>query len=117
MLLSSILSLTEASTFDHTNQVHINIDSASEIEIPQDEETGKFTKTYNPSGGFTTTPCDPVSQKFLKYSEEIARTGGAILEIGAAFGVTSLQVLAKGTAVYCNDIDAKGSVANSWTSE
>lgn len=107
MLLSSILSLTEASTLDHTNQVHINIDSASEIEMPQDEETGKFTKTYNPSGGFTTTPCDPVSQKFLKYSEEIARTGGAILEIGAAFGVTSLQALAKGATVYCNDIDAK----------
>lgn len=105
--LLSILSTAKKTILDHNNHVYIDIDSASEIELPQEEETGKFTKTYNPSGGFTTTPCDPVSQKFLKYSEEIARTGGAILEIGAAFGATSLQALTKGATVYCNDIDAK----------
>lgn len=105
--LLSLSFTMEEFIFDDANQVFIDIASTSKIELPQCEKTGEFTKTYNPAGGFTTTPCDPVSKSFLEYTEEISRTGGSILEVGAAFGAASLLALEKGATVYCNDIDAK----------
>ncbi|KTD18008.1 hypothetical protein EAW55_08575 [Legionella jordanis] len=93
------------STADENNNVIINPNCVSEITVPeQKEETGKFLKTYNPFGGFTTAPCDPYSANFIKYAELVAEEGGRVLEIGAAFGVASLQALARGAEVFCNDI-------------
>ena len=36
-----------------------------------------------------------------------AEQGGKVLEIGAAFGAATLEALAKGATVFCNDIDAE----------
>lgn len=92
---------------DVKNQVIVDPNSISRIEAPpQREITGFFTKTHNPFGGFTTTPCDPVSQKFIEHAAETASNGGKVLEIGAAFGAATLAAIAKGATVYCNDIDA-----------
>lgn len=87
---------------DKQNNVIVNEKSTHDIAMPtEDEKTGQFLKTHNPSGGFTTTPCDPVSQKFIEY----AANGNTILEVGAAFGAATLQALAKGATVFCNDIE------------
>lgn len=87
---------------DETNNVIVNEQSYASVTMPAiDEKAGELLKTYNPSGGFTTTPCDPVSQNFIEY----AANGRTVLEIGAAFGAASLQALAKGATVFCNDIE------------
>lgn len=93
-------------TVDEQNFVLVDEKSVSTVVVPsEDEKTGQFLKTHNPTGGFTTTPCDPVSQKFIEYACEVAGRNGTVLEIGAAFGSASLQALAKGAKVFCNDID------------
>lgn len=91
---------------DEQNSVLIDKKSPDRVIMPSEEEkTGQFLITHNPSGGFTTTPCDPVSQKFIEHADQIGAKGGAVLEVGAAFGTASLQALAKGTTTFCNDID------------
>lgn len=93
---------------DHCNQVVVNPKKLYDVPSPEaDEQTGKFIKTHNPTGGFTTTPCDPVSQQFIENVAEIASKNGSVLEIGAAFGAASLQASAKGVRVFCNDISTR----------
>ncbi|WP_028373631.1 class I SAM-dependent methyltransferase [Legionella lansingensis] len=92
----------------HDDENNVIIDSCVTAKVPlptQKEETGQFLKTYNPFGGFTTAPCDPYSQKFIEYAETVAKSGGKVLEIGAAFGAASLRALAQGVDVFCNDIE------------
>ncbi|MGC1181338.1 class I SAM-dependent methyltransferase [Legionella sp.] len=93
-------------SLDHDNNVVTDPKSVSLIEAPPVRETtGIFTKTHNPFGGFTTAPCDPVSQRFLAHAALSAQHGGKVLEIGAAFGAATLEAIAKGATVFCNDID------------
>jgi len=78
--------------------------SISKIPVPEkNEKKGEFLKTYNHMGGFTTTPSDPVSRKFIKFIEKNKES--VVLEIGAAFGAATLKALSKNAIVYCNDID------------
>jgi SAM-dependent methyltransferase len=56
-------------------------------------------------GGFTTAACDPFSQRFIEQAAQLAKSGGKVLEIGAAFGTATLEALAKGATVFCNDIN------------
>lgn len=99
---------SDALVLDSVNQVLIDPVSLKRVVAPDSrEKTGFFTKTHNPFGGFTTTPCDPVSQKFLAHAASVAQTGGRVLEIGAAFGAATLQAIANGATVFCNDIDAE----------
>jgi len=96
------------STVDKMNDVIVDDNAINNVAIPeQKEETGKFLKTHNPSGGFTTTPCDPYSLQFIEHVKSLANNGCRVLEIGAAFGAASLQVLAPGVEIFCNDIEAK----------
>ncbi|CEG62186.1 class I SAM-dependent methyltransferase [Legionella micdadei] len=91
---------------DNENGVIIDPKSISRIEVPgKNEFTGIFTKTLNPFGGFTTTPCDPVSQQFIQHAAIASKCGGKVLEIGAAFGAATLEAIAKGATVFCNDIE------------
>ena len=93
-------------SIDHNNNIFIDPKSITRIETPPRKEiTGTFTKTHNPSGGFTTTPCDPVSQAFIEQAALSGRQEGKVLEIGAAFGAATLEAIAKGATVFCNDID------------
>ncbi|HBD7247124.1 TPA: class I SAM-dependent methyltransferase [Legionella pneumophila] len=96
----------EGLKIDHDNNIVTNPKSITHVEAPLSREsTGIFTKTHNPFGGFTTTPCDPVSQRFIEHAALSAKQGGKVLEIGAAFGAATLEAIAKGATVYCNDID------------
>ncbi|MDP3705661.1 MAG: class I SAM-dependent methyltransferase [Legionellaceae bacterium] len=91
---------------DRDNNVISDPESISRVTVPASKEvTGVFTKTHNPFGGFTTTPCDPVSQRFIEHASHTAKTGGKVFEIGAAFGAATLEAIAKGATVFCNDID------------
>lgn len=91
---------------DKDNDVIADPTSISRVVAPERREVmGLFTKTHNPFGGFTTAPCDPVSQRFIEQAAVVAARGGKVLEIGAAFGAATLEALAKGVTVFCNDID------------
>lgn len=90
---------------DRDNCVVVDTKAVSNILMPEPEKTGIFIKTNNPFGGFTTTPCDTYSQKFIEYAGTIAKKEGRVLEIGAAFGAASLQALSQGATVFCNDVD------------
>ncbi|CEK09264.1 putative Methyltransferase [Legionella hackeliae] len=92
---------------DEMNKVIINPLIPSLINTPSDEIMGTFTKTYNPLGGFTTAPCDEISQKFIEHAALISQRGGKVLEIGAAFGAATLAAITKGATVFCNDISAE----------
>lgn len=93
-------------SIDLDNNIATDPKSVMRVAAPSSREsTGIFTKTHNPFGGFTTTPCDPVSQQFIEHAALSAKHGGKVLEIGAAFGAATLEAIAKGATVFCNDID------------
>lgn len=91
---------------DLDNNIVTDPKSVVRVAAPSSREiTGIFTKTHNPFGGFTTSPCDPVSQQFIEHAALSAKNGGTVLEIGAAFGAATLEAIANGATVFCNDID------------
>lgn len=100
------ISTIDEFSIDLDNNIVTDPKSVQRVEAPSSREsTGIFTKTHNPFGGFTTTPCDPVSQQFIEHAALSAKQGGRVLEIGAAFGAATLEAIAKGATVFCNDID------------
>ncbi|WP_115702557.1 class I SAM-dependent methyltransferase [Legionella sainthelensi] len=100
------ISKIEGLSIDRDNDIVTDPKSIIRVVAPSSREsTGIFTKTHNPFGGFTTTPCDPVSQRFIEHAALSAKNGGKVLEIGAAFGAATLEAIAKGATVFCNDID------------
>lgn len=102
-----IVDINSNAKSDELNNVITDFNHFLRVEAPaQREKTGFFTKTHNPFGGFTTTPCDPVSQAFIEHAALVAKDGGKVLEIGAAFGAATLDAIARGATVFCNDIDA-----------
>lgn len=95
----------ESFVLDKDNDVLADPQSMTSIAVPPKKELmGVFTKTYNPLGGFTTSPCDLISQRFIEHAAISAASGGKVLEIGAAFGAATLEALSKGATVFCNDI-------------
>jgi SAM-dependent methyltransferase len=90
---------------DQDSGVLIDLESISRVAAPAYREmTGVFTKTHNPIGGFTTTACDSISQQFIEHAVLVSRKKGRVLEIGAAFGAATLEAVARGATVFCNDI-------------
>ncbi|MDR3504325.1 MAG: class I SAM-dependent methyltransferase [Legionella sp.] len=101
-----LITKEHTNVIDNDNNVLSDPESILKIHTPSSREvTGLFTKTHNPFGGFTTAPCDPISQKFLMDAALLAKNEGKVLEIGAAFGAATLETLAQGATVFCNDID------------
>ena len=93
---------------DRDNDVIADPTTIARVAAPERREVmGIFTKTHNPFGGFTTAPCDPISQQFIEHAAIAAQSSGKLLEIGAGFGAATLEALAKGATVFCNDIDAE----------
>lgn len=73
-----------------------------EMSIPASEDGG-FIRTLNKMGYMTST-LDPFSQRFVDYSKTLTTP---VLEIGAAFGVASLECLRNGVQVIANDLDPR----------
>jgi ubiquinone/menaquinone biosynthesis C-methylase UbiE len=94
--------------WDKNNHIYADPQSLFGVETPIDrEKTGFFTKTHNPLGGFTTTACDRISQKFIQHAGKCAKHGGKALEIGAAFGAATLESVTRGATVFCNDLEPR----------
>jgi SAM-dependent methyltransferase len=68
-----------------------------------DPEPNGFIKTLN-NMGYMTSTLDPFSRDFVAYSVEAP---GPVLDIGAAYGVATIQALKAGAAVIANDIDIR----------
>ncbi|MBM7073953.1 class I SAM-dependent methyltransferase, partial [Shewanella sp. 202IG2-18] len=62
------------------------------------EDNQLFVPTLNQQG-YATVTIDPFSKKFTEYAD------GTFLEIGAAFGYTTLKALENGATVIANDMD------------
>lgn len=70
--------------------------------MPLPEANG-FTKTLNGMGYMTAAP-DPYSLRLIDFAATAAP--GPMLDIGAAYGVASLEALRRGCSVLANDIDS-----------
>lgn len=75
--------------------------------VPPTEEGsfGVLVKTHNPRGGWTMAAVDKYSQKFINYAKSFQK--GKFLEIGAAFGTASLNILVNENQLFCNDMEPK----------
>jgi len=91
---------------DTANTVLVNPHAIEQVILPMEEKTGHFIETHNPTGGFTTTPADPISQAFIQYASTLIDSNSCILDIGAGFGAATLPVCIPGVTVFCNDIES-----------
>lgn len=73
------------------------------LQMPKAEESG-FVPTLNKTGYMTST-LDSYSQEFVEFAA--LNKNDTVLEIGAAYGIATLQVLKKGGRVVANDIDER----------
>ena len=64
------------------------------------EDIELFVPTLNQQG-YATVNMDPFSEKFTQY------TNGQFLEIGAAFGYTTLKALENSANVIANDLETR----------
>lgn len=62
-----------------------------------------FETTFN-NMGFAATTIDPYCQKFVDFAAGNSRP---LLEVGAAFGLSTIAALAAGAEVIANDLDAR----------
>ncbi len=72
------------------------------IKMPDPEPNG-FVKTLN-NMGFMTSQLDRFSQEFADFAPQAP---GPVLDVGAAYGVATLEALNKGARVIANDIDSR----------
>jgi SAM-dependent methyltransferase len=76
-------------------------------EMPSPEPNG-FVKTLNQMG-YMTSSIDPYSQEFVTFAAQNCgpKVGKPALDIGAAYGVATLEALRAGAQVIANDIEPK----------
>ncbi|MDF1646615.1 MAG: class I SAM-dependent methyltransferase [Legionellaceae bacterium] len=72
---------------------------------PAVDQSALFVPTMNHQGFMTTRAIDAFSKAFINAAKQSALEGGQVLEIGAAYGVTSLEALRHGATVFCNDLE------------
>lgn len=73
-----------------------------DLKIPEPEEDGKIA-TLNQMG-FMTPDQNPYNTRFIEFA---AQSPFPVLEIGAAYGLTVLPTLERGSTVIANDIDER----------
>jgi SAM-dependent methyltransferase len=74
----------------------------SDLQMPQAEEDGKIP-TFNQTG-FMTPDQNPYNLDFIDFA---ANCQHPVLDIGVAYGITSLPTLQRGAVVIANDIDER----------
>jgi len=77
-------------------------DRDQSLKMPEPENNG-FVRTLN-NMGYMTSSLDPYSKAFVEFS---AKAKLPVLDIGAAYGVASLEALKLGARVIANDIDQR----------
>ncbi len=76
-------------------------------ERPVADSSNLFVATMNNQGFMVTEALDVFSTDFIEVAKQTALTSGQVLEIGAAYGVVSLEALRHGATVFCNDLDVR----------
>ncbi len=74
------------------------------LQMPQPESDGFFIRTLNNQGFMGAYPSDPYMQAFIKFAPQ---GPGPALDIGAAYGVASLEALKGGAKVIANEVDGR----------
>ena len=75
------------------------------LSMPTSESNGLFIKTLN-AQGYMATQMDSFSEKFVQLCQERNSTSPKVLEIGSAYGISSLKACETGVVVFMNDLDA-----------
>ena len=81
---------------------NIDISKIPSPELPPPSEDGRIP-VYNGDGYASPKP-HPLSQEFVLFS---STTKYPVLDIGAAYGLTSINALKKGATVICNEKENK----------
>ena len=79
---------------------NIDLSTISNPELPPKAEDGRIP-VYNGDGYASPVP-HPLSQEFVSFSSTVQ---SPVLDIGAAYGLTSINALKKGATVICNEKD------------
>lgn len=78
-----------------------------DLEMPPASESG-LVQTRNAGGGFMLIPLDPISAKFVEFAKE---SPGPILDIGPAYGASTIPALSNSSNyVIADDIGAENLV-------
>ena len=72
---------------------------------PVPDKSESLVATLNNQGFMTTRAIDAFSVQFIEATEQSSMNGGQVLEIGAAYGVATLEALQQGATVFCNDLE------------
>ncbi|MEE2743698.1 MAG: class I SAM-dependent methyltransferase [Bdellovibrionota bacterium] len=75
----------------------------AKLKMPQPEENG-FIPTLNQMG-YMTSSLDPFSQEFVNHAGKFPLEKS--MEIGAAYGVATIEALKKGAQIIANDLEEK----------
>ena len=81
---------------------NIDLSTIPNPELPPPAEDGRIP-VFNGDGYASPNP-HPLSQEFISFSSTIK---SPVLDIGAAFGLTSINALKKGATVICNEKEKK----------
>ena len=81
---------------------NIDLSTIPNPELPPPAEDGRIP-VFNGDGYASPNPL-PLSQEFVSFSSTIK---SPVLDIGAAFGLTSINALKKGATVICNEKEKK----------
>ena len=81
---------------------NIDLSTIPNPELPSPAEDGRIP-VFNGDGYASPNP-HPLSQEFVSFSSTIK---SPVLDIGAAFGLTSINALKKGATVICNEKEKK----------
>ena len=81
---------------------NIDLSTIPNPELPSPAEDGRIP-VFNGDGYASPNP-HPLSQEFVSFSSTIK---SPVLDIGAAYGLTSISALKKGATVICNEKEKK----------
>ena len=72
---------------------------------PEPDQSGTLIPTMNNQGFMTSRAIDAFTLQFIERAKHSAMHDGRVLEIGAAYGIATLEALAQGATVFCNDLE------------
>ena len=104
VMAEAVIDFLQASYGEYVEQLDHPDKFYQDYHLPEAQYNGVRTATHNKQG-YMLTQLDAATEAFVEYSGQIAEDGGEVLEIGTAYGISTLAALARGATVYANDMD------------